>query len=72
MNIGFKHFTGLQWFGVASFLSLVFMLLSVFVLDIKVFGWSVALVANVVLVFFSIFFIKWPGKDGFKVTEDGQ
>lgn len=72
MNIGFKHFTGLQWFGVASFFSLVFMLLSIFVFDIRVFGWPVALVANIVAVLLSIFFIEWPGKDGFKVTEDGQ
>lgn len=66
MNIGFKHFTSLQWCGVFSFISLIGMLISIFVYDIKPTGWLLALISNVVLVVFAILFISWPGKHGFQ------
>jgi len=65
MNIGFRHFTGLQWTGVLFIVSLPFILLTVF-LGVAPSWWPVSLIADLIGVVFSLAFIEWPDADGFK------
>lgn len=61
--IHFKHFTSLQWFGFASVLSMLFMLLTLLTDSPAP---VIILITNGILALFALLFIEWPSKDGFK------
>lgn len=65
MDIGFKHFAGLQWGGVAAIVSLPLMVTGM-LMGFRPPLWGVPLVANILLAIWAIFFIEYPSKDGFK------
>jgi hypothetical protein len=65
MNIGFKHFKGLQWYGVAIIVSLPVMVIGL-LMGLRPPLWGVPLAANIGLAVWALLFIEYPGKEGFK------
>ena len=65
MDIGFKHFTALQWTGVFFIVSLPLLIIAL-VAGYRPPYWGVVLGANIFGVLFSVGFIGWPGKNGFE------
>jgi|GEM_PF-1909987 len=59
----FKHFTSLQWFGFGCIINCLLIILSYFTSEPA--PWFVTVI-SVLLAAFSIVFIAWPSKDGFK------
>lgn len=60
----FKHFTSLQWFGLGLIFNCILVMLSYFIADQPA-PWFITAI-SVLLALFSVLFIEWPSKNGFK------
>ena len=69
MNIGFRHFTVLQWYGVVVIVSLPVMVIGL-LMGLRPPLWGGPLAANIGLAVWALFFIEYPGKNGFKTRDN--
>jgi hypothetical protein len=63
--VGIKYWMPLHWTCFIFLVTFLGEIIITFIIGYKVPGWPLVMIANAYLIFFGIFRVEWPGRDGF-------